>query len=223
MSVSGAPPADRIPPRTVATPSAAPNDAGWYNRDVTVNLAATDDGGSGVKEIAYSLDGAQTGGAVVGGAAASVTVSAEGSTNLRYYTRDNAGNQEEEQVLHIQIDKTAPAVLATCAPSVLWPPNHKLYDFAATVNATDGVSGVASVVLGSVSSNEPDAGLGPDDVPGDIQGWQPGTSDTQGRLRAERAGGGEGRTYTVTHAATDRAGNSTTAGCTVRVPHDMGR
>jgi hypothetical protein len=40
-------------------------------------------------------------------------------------------------------------------------------------------------------------------------------------LRAERAGDGSGRTYTVSVTATDAAGNSTTVPVNVVVPHDM--
>ena len=54
----------------------------------------------------------------------------------------------------------------------------------------------------------------------DIQGWLAGTADVRGQLRAERAGSGPGRTYTLTYTAKDVAGNSTTASCTVTVPHD---
>ena len=42
-------------------------------------------------------------------------------------------------------------------------------------------------------------------------------------LRAERAGPGNGRVYTITVDSTDRAGNSTTSSVAVSVPHDQGR
>ena len=40
------------------------------------------------------------------------------------------------------------------------------------------------------------------------------------RLRAERAGNGTGRIYTITINATDSEGQSSSADVTVRVPHD---
>jgi hypothetical protein len=86
------------------------------------------------------------------------------------------------------------------------------------VAVTDATSGPAGFVLESVTSDEPDAGTGPGDLPNDIQGWTPGTADTSGRLRAERADGGDGRVYTFTYVGKDEAGNSTTCSTTVRVP-----
>jgi hypothetical protein len=40
------------------------------------------------------------------------------------------------------------------------------------------------------------------------------------RLRAERAGNGPGRTYTITITATDSAGNTSTQPVIVTVPHN---
>ena len=73
-------------------------------------------------------------------------------------------------------------------------------------------------VAAHVASNEPDNGLGDGDVPGDIQGFVVGTPDTSGQLRAERAGGGGGRVYTLTYQVVDVAGNTGTCSATVTVP-----
>ena len=40
------------------------------------------------------------------------------------------------------------------------------------------------------------------------------------RLRAESSGSGDGRIYTITITATDEAGNSSTSGVEIIVPHD---
>jgi hypothetical protein len=48
-----------------------------------------------------------------------------------------------------------------------------------------------------------------------------GTEDYEFQLRAERAGKGDGRVYTITYTATDASGNSANASATVVVPHDM--
>ena len=46
------------------------------------------------------------------------------------------------------------------------------------------------------------------------------TGNLTARLRAERTGGGSGRTYTLTIKTRDAAGNVTTGTATVFVPHD---
>ena len=77
------------------------------------------------------------------------------------------------------------------------------------------------VTLLSVESNEPDNGTGDGDTANDIQGVD-GGDDRYLQLRAERAGPGSGRVYTITYSVVDAAGNETIATTTVRVPHDMG-
>jgi len=48
-----------------------------------------------------------------------------------------------------------------------------------------------------------------------------GTASTSGQLRAERSGSGNGRAYTLTYRALDRAGNAATCTATVTVPRDQ--
>jgi hypothetical protein len=66
-----------------------------------------------------------------------------------------------------------------------------------------------------VTSNEPANGLGDGDTDSD---WEIGEGLTL-KLRAERAGGGSGRIYTIVFACTDEAGNTVTKTATVSVPH----
>jgi hypothetical protein len=72
----------------------------------------------------------------------------------------------------------------------------------------------ASVTLVSVTSNEPDAGLGNGDTAQDIVIVDNNTV----KLRAERSRHGTGRVYTLTYQATNVCGNSATATATVTVP-----
>lgn len=105
-----------------------------------------------------------------------------------------------------------PTLSVSVSPDALWPPNHKYQ----TVQATPTASGdVASVMLLSVTSNEPDDGLGDGDEPNDIVI----VDDFTVKLRAERSGTGEGRVYTLTYQATNTCGNTATATATVTVPH----
>jgi hypothetical protein len=209
-----APPADTTPPVTTASASPGPNGNGWNNTDVTVQLSAADEtGGSGVKEIAFALSGAQGDSGVAAGSTASVTISADGATTLTYFARDNAGNQEAAKSLTVRIDKTPPTLACAADPGQLWPPNHKLVPVTASVDETDALSGAAGFTLVSVTSNEGTAA--------DIQGFVPGTASLSGQLRADRAGTGTGRIYTLLYRGQDLAGNTATCTTVVVVPHDQ--
>jgi len=90
------------------------------------------------------------------------------------------------------------------------------------VDVSDSLSGSAGVVLFSAVSSEPDDAPGGGDgtTTGDVRGFVPGLAGTEGWLRAERAGGGPGRTYTLTYRARDRAGNTVDCSAVVAVPHN---
>jgi len=125
-------------------------------------------------------------------------------------------------------DTTPPDISVTVSPDMLWPPNHKMVDIVAIVTVSDVCDATPSVVLTSITSDEPDnthgtpwdAGDGNTD--NDIQADNIGTEDYEFQLRAERCGTEDGRTYTITYTATDESGNSASASATVVVPHDMG-
>ncbi|WP_175532558.1 hypothetical protein [Paenibacillus sp. yr247] len=91
-------------------------------------------------------------------------------------------------------------------------------DFLRVSVYADGTgSDIASVLLTSISSNDPDNGLGDGDTTNDIQDAVIGTYDTSFNLRAERSGKGSGRIYTITYTVTCLAGNTTTASTQVVV------
>lgn len=113
-------------------------------------------------------------------------------------------------------DTTPPEIDCSVSPDTLWPPNHKSVDVTATVNVTDDTDPNPVVVLVSVTSNEPDDGIGDGDTANDIVI----VDDTTVSLRAERAAGGTGRVYTLTYEATDASGNTATSTCSIVVPHD---
>jgi hypothetical protein len=191
-----------------ATPSQNPpaNTSGWNNTNVTVNWNWADNtGGSGIDPANCTV---------------SSTSSGEGEIVLNASCKDLAGNTGSASYT-IRVDKAPPTLTVTLTPAILWPPNHKMVDITATVTATDALAGIRNWVLQSVVSNEPDNGLGDGDTANDIQVAALGTADLTFQLRAERAGSGEGRVYTVTYTATDLAGNSTSVSATVSVPHDQ--
>ena len=121
----------------------------------------------------------------------------------------------------MQIDKTAPTLNLVLDKTTLWPPNHQLITVKANVYANDSLSGISSIVLTSITSNEPDNGLGDGDQSNDIQGAKIGTLDTEFMLRAEKSGKGSGRIYTITYSAVDQVGNTTTRSAIVKVPYNQ--
>jgi pimeloyl-ACP methyl ester carboxylesterase len=136
---------DVAAPISSATLDPAATAFGWNNTDVTVAIAAADeDGGSGVKQIAYSVSGASSGGAVVAGAALELQISAEGTTTVEFFATDNAGNAQEPQSVTVKIDKTPPVIEAKTTP----PPNANGWnntDVIVTFDASDALSGLDTV------------------------------------------------------------------------------
>lgn len=113
-------------------------------------------------------------------------------------------------------DVSSPEVSITLSTDTIWPPNHKYETVMATVEVTDDADPNPLVTLLSVTSNEPDDGLGDGDTPDDIVILD----DFTFKLRAERSGVGTGRVYTITYQVTDGCGNVTIQSATVTVPHN---
>jgi subtilisin-like proprotein convertase family protein len=152
---------DSIAPTTNVVRSAAPNASGWNNTDVQLTLNAVDNqGGSGVREIAYSVSGAQTIPATtVSGSAASLTVGAEGASTVTFYSKDNAGNIEAAQTLTLNIDKTKPTITIN-APSETYFLNQPVN---ASYSCSDSASGLATcsgTLPDGASVNTSSLGLG---------------------------------------------------------------
>jgi hypothetical protein len=205
---------DKVAPVTTASiDPAGPN--GWYASDAVLTLSATDDL-SGVAKTEYRINNGEW-----TPYSGSIPAFHDGVYQVDYRSVDQAGNVEAVQSMTIQVDTTAPTFTVSLDQSTLWPPNHKMVDITASLDFSDGTSDIASVVLTSITSNEPDDGLGDGDTADDIQGADYGTQDSEFSLRAERSGQGEGRVYTITYTATDQAGNETVQSVEVFVPHDQ--
>jgi hypothetical protein len=218
--------ADGVPPTTTATVTPPPTPSGWNAGDVTVTLTATDDaGGEGVQELVVAATGAQPLPPTTV-RASTVTlppITADGTTTITYFAADAAGNLEAPKTLLVRIDRTAPAVSCAATPAELWAPDHALVPVHVAVTVTDALSGAAGAVLVSATSSEPDDGSGDGSTAGDVQGFDAGTPDTDGLLRAERSGSGKGRVYSLRYEGRDAAGNAASCVATVRVPHDQGK
>ncbi|MDQ0902295.1 MULTISPECIES: hypothetical protein [unclassified Paenibacillus] len=105
---------------------------------------------------------------------------------------DEAGNKGTATATVSNIDTTAPTLTLIPDKRSLSPANHKLVSVQMSVYGQDEGSGVSTIVLTSITSNEPDDGLGDGNTAGDIVGADIGTFDMEFQLRAERSGKGKG-------------------------------
>jgi uncharacterized repeat protein (TIGR01451 family) len=115
------------------------------------------------------------------------------------------------------VDPTPPIVSnPTANPASLFPKNHKLRDVTIDYTATDSCGGVNCQIT-NVTSNEPVDGTGDGDTSPD---WVI-VDEHHVQLRAESAGGGTGRIYTITVTCTDAAGNATVKTVEVHVGNNI--
>ena len=106
----------------------------------------------------------------------------------------------------------------TASPCLLWPPNHKMKEVKVDYLAGRDCPSFKGCEL-SVTSNEPVNGTGDGNTSPD---WKV-IDDHHVLLRAERAGNGNGRVYTITLTCKDDQGRKTVKTTEVRVPHDRRR
>jgi len=137
---------------------------------------------------------------------------------VRIYNR--ALSTAEVAELYTPCNDSPPEITVTVNPEILWPPNHKMVNIAATVNVEDDFDPNPDWHLLSITSNESEYGPGKKSYP-DIIDAELYTEDTNFHLRAERLGDGTGRIYTITYEAIDESGNSTTAEAYVTVPYNL--
>lgn len=132
IRISGLALTDITNPSSEATIDRAPLAGGWHTaRPVGVRLVATDTGGSGVKEIRYTVDmGAEL---VVDSDSGTFNLDTDGIHTVAYWGSDWAGNTEATNFVTVKIDTTAPVVTGAIAAGRL------------ILGASDNVSGVASI------------------------------------------------------------------------------
>ena len=147
-----------------------------------------------------------------------------GTTTVHAMATDAAGNSSTCSFTVTVKDIDPPVITLNGQTIALWPPDHQY----ATVKVTDLVASASdlcdpsvninSVVIASVTSDEPEHGIGDGNTSNDIV---IGGDCKSVQLRAERMGGGNGRVYTITFKVTDSSGNSTTATAQVTVPESQ--
>jgi hypothetical protein len=165
-----------------------------------------------------------------------------GVTTAQLVVRDGRGGVATSSVaVTVIADTEAPSITCSTNVAVLWPPDHSIREVELRIVAFDAQQGPLprSALTVRATSDEPDhgPGQGPRAHRADTHGADgftapvdvtralvrqstPGEFTALLRLRAERDGGGDGRTYTLVVTGVDAAGNSAVASCTVVVPHD---
>jgi hypothetical protein len=141
-----------------------------------------------------------------------------GSTDVTLTVTDPDG-LDSQDVVNVQVqDTTPPEILYDTAALVLWPPNHKMVTTLTNIRAVD-LSGETLTVSVSITSSEAVDANGSGNTDPD---WSVADDGTSVDLRAERAGNGTNRVYTIALSATDGSGNATVDTVEVTVPHSQG-
>lgn len=167
------------------------------------------DGGSNWSDLAGESDTSLT--------IAAPTLSMDGNWYRACFVNAFCGPVYTDEAVLSVGDTTPPELSVELGQTILWPPNHHMVTIAISAEASDNCGGETSTaatwVLTSVSGDD---GTGSNDIEAEI-----GTAVESVELRAERTGGGDGRTYTLVFTATDDMGNETTETLYVFVPHDQ--
>jgi hypothetical protein len=108
---------------------------------------------------------------------------------------------------------------ANTEPIELWPPNHKFHTIYGEDCVRDACDQNVTVTFDSASSDERANDNGDGNTEPDIILECDRVDRVQ--LRAERQGGGNGRTYRLGWTAVDASGHPAKGECVVRVPHDQ--
>jgi hypothetical protein len=135
-------PSDCIAPSTTASASTATGAAytsgTWTNEDVKVSLDALDnEGGTEVKKITYRINDGDN---QTYNPTDKIPISSEGTTTIRYFATDNAGNTETAKTFTVKLDKTAPEVTPGDNVSNVWRSKPLSEQFT----ASDSGSGLAN-------------------------------------------------------------------------------
>ncbi|HEY9282258.1 MAG TPA: M36 family metallopeptidase [Pyrinomonadaceae bacterium] len=182
--------------------------------DAPADIVVAADPGQPTAVVNYQSSAADNcGGVTLASSHPSGTAFPIGTTTVTLTATDSAGNVTPKTFTVTVNDGQAPAVTGESVDKpVLWSPNHQMVDIAVNYNVNDNSGNVTTAL--SVSSNEAVNGAGDGNTSAD---WQV-VNNRLVRLRAERAGTGTGRVYTITITATDATGNQTVRAVTVSVP-----
>ena len=194
------------------------NNAPTFTPPADITTVATGPGGAAVTFIANGND-------VENGVIPAVCLPASGSnfpvgtTTVNCTVTDgNGASTTGSFTVTVTPANSAPVCSATPSVSAIWPANNRLVPISLN-GISDPEGNTFTVTVTSIAQDEPTNAAGSGNTPSDATGI--GTSVAQ--VRAERAGGADGRFYHISFTATDSAGASCTGTVKVVVPHDQGK
>ena len=141
---------DTIDPTASHQLSTAANANGWNKADFTVTLSGSDTGGSGVKELHYTINGGTE--QTASGASKVLNINTEGIQDISFYAVDFAGNDSAVDSFTVRLDKTAPSVSGNQDQGSTWFNAAVTKAFTAS-DVTSGIDYTASGISGNSTTN----------------------------------------------------------------------
>jgi uncharacterized repeat protein (TIGR01451 family) len=140
----------------------------------------------------------------------------DNTASIRSAAQGSGDDEEENETVFVSVAHPPPSLTGVSVnPATVWPPDHKMVLATVDYQVTAVCAPVTTKL--AVGSNEPVNGTGDGDTSPDWEVVDP----HHVRLRAERAGGGNGRIYTIKITATDALNQSTGRAVQVSVPKNQ--
>ena len=179
---------------------------------------------------AFALAGATGASALVSTDGVKVTVTSKSAQNGGGGNGGTGGKRETYGTQSLTCSDGNTVVYS--GPIEMWPPNHKYRDLTVTATDNEPSNTVTLTTTGTHDEFAEDGtemnGAGNTD--GDFFDVTPGGTDsgqgqavTEHRIRGERSGRGDGRTYTIHALALFSDGEECEGDFTSTVPHDQGK
>jgi hypothetical protein len=130
---------------------------------------------------------------------------------------DGIDESDPNEIVITVVDTTPPQFQLSVAPTILWPPDHKMVEITSSWTVSDKCDASPDVSIISITMNEGDDIVGDGHTTNDIQIGEDGSI----YLRSERSGTSNDRIYTINYQAVDDCGNTTVRSATVSIPHDF--
>lgn len=187
-------------------------------RNEAVNLSGTftDPAGAADDLYGWDWDVLASGSANYGDTLlASTSYALPGEHDLVLSVTDKDGGIGTDTV-HVTVLNQAPVCDATASIGGLWPPNHK-FRSVEIVGVTDADGDTVTITVTSIFQDEALDANGDGSTEPDGRGVGTDTAE----VRAERAGGGNGRVYHISYSADDGYGGTCSGTVTLGVPHDQ--